>query len=824
MTTPVQTPINRYLYAGSPVFAFTYLLDDASDLLVTVNGVAKILGSDYTVAGLGNFSGGAVTYLSALNLGDAVALIRNVALQRLVDYQDAGDFLADTVNMDFDRLWQALQDTFSTFDTRSLRAPDGEIFADLPPAAQRANNLLGFDPTTGLPVLVPTIAQSASALALTYAGASGSAQIGFTQIGSGAILEHVQDKLREQMVSVKDFGAVGDGVTDDTAAFQLAIAAAGIGRNIFVPRGKYKITAQLALLQGQKFIGESKRTAFKNGLDAQLSTLEIYVGQGGTTTAAILLDLGSGIDGICMSWPNQVAATVSTPIQFGWAVATDTTKSYNIDDVTIRDLMLTNAYMGVSMDKAGRFEISGVYGDCISEGLFVDRCFDVSRVQNFHVWPFTFAQGSALGTWIQANGRCFNLNRGDDVKLVNCFGFGRNVGFDFNDAGNGGFWGDLFGCTADTCNIPQRISKMVRLSQHGGALIPIAAMGQVGLTTSSDISEAGQGDPFITFAGVCFHTNARVGAIITSSTGSFAFNGCDFEMGASSTSCDVAIINESTAKVSISSPKTRFGTLSRLTILGDGANTRWDGVPNPACSTDVTPANLGMGSFTSGIPDNWAFIVGTAANIANQGGGFVRLLLNSASALSLRYVLPGAVTVRRSLFMLRVLVRYFGTTNAILSVYARRSDTTNIQSLRRFNGFCHGQAVFYNIPLLWGFDSGAQSLDFEWSTPSGAGSGYIEIAGLQLFECADAAMQQDVIDSIHRRDFLDPYGLGPAISKIGGNRQIEDAIGPPTAGTWRINDRVRRNPAVVGQPKAWTRITAGSGNVFNTDWISEGNL
>ena len=46
----------------------------------------------------------------------------------------------------------------------------------------------------------------------------------------------------------------------------------------------------------------------------------------------------------------------------------------------------------------------------------------------------------------------------------------------------------------------------------------------------------------------------------------------------------------------------------------------------------------------------------------------------------------------------------------------------------------------------------------------------------------------------------------------------------PTTGSWVIGDRVVNYSPTVGQPKAWTRITTGSGNVLNTDWVSEGNL
>jgi len=61
----------------------------------------------------------------------------------------------------------------------------------------------------------------------------------FTPAGTGAVDTTVQTKLRES-VSVKDFGAVGDGVTDDSTAFQNAVNAAANG-SLYVPSGTYLI-------------------------------------------------------------------------------------------------------------------------------------------------------------------------------------------------------------------------------------------------------------------------------------------------------------------------------------------------------------------------------------------------------------------------------------------------------------------------------------------------------------------------------------------------------------------------------------------------------
>jgi len=85
---------------------------------------------------------------------------------------------------------------------------------------------------------------------------------GFIQAGTGAVQRTVESKLQD-VVSVKDFGAVGDGVTDDTSAIQAAIDSSGSNSVIQFGSGTYLISSAIKIdgtgrnLSGVKLVGSA---------------------------------------------------------------------------------------------------------------------------------------------------------------------------------------------------------------------------------------------------------------------------------------------------------------------------------------------------------------------------------------------------------------------------------------------------------------------------------------------------------------------------------------------------------------------------------------
>ncbi len=141
---------NQYTATSSQTtFPYTFEIFDSGDIAVLQNGVELTITTDYIVHGVGDESGGNVILFTGATTGDILTLYRDMALERLTDYQNSGDFLSDDVNTDFDRVWAALQQNKNTLTTVVRPAIDDTVLnsfnTELAAPSVRANTILGFD-------------------------------------------------------------------------------------------------------------------------------------------------------------------------------------------------------------------------------------------------------------------------------------------------------------------------------------------------------------------------------------------------------------------------------------------------------------------------------------------------------------------------------------------------------------------------------------------------------------------------------------------------------------------------------------------------------
>jgi hypothetical protein len=92
-------------------------------------------------------------------------------------------------------------------------------------------------------------------------GTTDASNVTYTPAGSGAVTTTVAAKL-QQTVSVKDFGAVGDGVADDTQAIQDAL---GSGAKLVTATGTFLISSNVTLPSGVSILGWPRATITTNG-------------------------------------------------------------------------------------------------------------------------------------------------------------------------------------------------------------------------------------------------------------------------------------------------------------------------------------------------------------------------------------------------------------------------------------------------------------------------------------------------------------------------------------------------------------------------------
>ena len=254
----------------------------------------------------------------------------------------------------------------------------------------------------------------------TTAGGVGMTNADVTATGS-TTARSLADRFSD-VVNVKDYGAVGDGSTDDTTAVQSAISAAALGGAVFFPKGEYVVSTLTHTGPNITFLGTNAGNA------SNRTSTELY--------------------------SSTIRFTETTGNAF-----TFTPQSYFSKNIAFKNLGIFANTSGYAID-------FNKYGEVVFEDCLIDNagtgggvnCFEVYLI-SFHDCYITKSSNpranSSYGVQFDNNGLggVFNFF----TSTVNSFEHGVNINSLFEDGTNLENF-NFVGSQANSCTIGLNLS------------------------------------------------------------------------------------------------------------------------------------------------------------------------------------------------------------------------------------------------------------------------------------------------------------------------------------------------------------------------------
>jgi hypothetical protein len=362
-----------------------------------------------------------------------------------------------------------------------------------------------------------TVQGAVNEIVSDLAASSGSSLVGFLQSGTGATARTSQSKLRES-VSVKDFGAVMDGTTDDSAAVNAAILAVGAagGGIVDIPAGSIKLSNILV-----------KRTVLLRGAGSVATTIVVT----DTVNAAIKLQDYCGVEEVRFYYPNQVITGAPTVYPATITHDTTITPAY----VTLRNIRFQGAYDAVILGNAtygiGEVLIEHLTGFPMHLGIKIDNNTDVVRINNVHFNPNVYASyNTTLLADVYQNATALTLLRCDATCVDSFLCYGYAIGI-LGDAGapSGSInMAKFSNCQIDVCRNPLSIDSHQDGVLFDNCVFTTGGANYAGVTgTSIDIGDTTVTTPSTVFFNNCsFRSFYSEIAVITCNV---VFTNCVFD-------------------------------------------------------------------------------------------------------------------------------------------------------------------------------------------------------------------------------------------------------------------------------------------------------
>jgi hypothetical protein len=296
----------------------------------------------------------------------------------------------------------------------------------------------------------------------TYKGLAGGYTVQTGLDGLHPVQRALQSKL-DEFVSVKDFGAIGDGSTDDTLAINRALqqiynlsyndASSRVRRTIFFPAGVYQVSGTILIPPYAHLVGDGKESTIVRTSSGSVPVFKTIDSNFNGTGATQPRDIN--ITGIQLRSTANASATTSS------VMTINSTNGIRLSDMAFKtDLGISNNLVFVT-DSLGS-----------TKNVTFDNC--------------TFSKaGSGVNVVVSGSGI-------SSVKLVNnTFDYLSNVGYTISDTVNGvTAIGNYFG-NVTVAKIPGGSSGHVGIGDvyyTGGATGIQLGKLQYGLTTTNSLT------------------------------------------------------------------------------------------------------------------------------------------------------------------------------------------------------------------------------------------------------------------------------------------------------------------------------------------------
>ena len=262
-------------------------------------------------------------------------------------------------------------------------------------------------------------------------------------------------------INVRDYGAKGDGLVDDSSAIQKALDAAVAqgGGVVDLGVGRFRMEKPITVPTGVTLAGVWE--APHHGVTTKGTTFDIYAGKGKEDDPPLVtLSPSSAVKGITFYYPEQRVPDV---VPYPWTISGMGMHG------SVLDCTFVNSYKAIDFGTSPNelHLIRNCFGCPLKVGVHIDKCTDIGRIENVHFNPHYWARAEvevhpdwgALSKYLFENLVAFEFARTDWEYVTNTFCFGAKYGYRFYASEEGTVNGNFLGIGADWCAVPVMVEK-----------------------------------------------------------------------------------------------------------------------------------------------------------------------------------------------------------------------------------------------------------------------------------------------------------------------------------------------------------------------------